>query len=150
MTDVRFRPLLADFCRFVGVNDSDILETGSLRISDVDFMLTCGQGVFSEYMQVNCDFGPLPDDQSSGVCAELLRFNVMAHEFFRLGEHIHMVFGASGSGRVLLMSALPMADLSVQKLANYLDNLARQATAWRQGESCLTSAIQEAGNVRQW
>lgn len=149
MSDVRFRPLLADLCRFVGVDASDILETGSLRIGDVDFMLSCGLGVFSECMQVNCDFGLSPDAQSGGGCAELLRFNVMAHEFSRLGEQIHMVFGASGSGRVLLMSALPLADLSGQKLATYLDTLAGQAIAWRQGEDCLTTAIRGAGNGRQ-
>ena len=148
MSDVRFRPLLADLCRFVGVDASDILETGSLRIGDVDFVLSCGLGVFSECMQVNCDFGLSPDAQSGGGCAELLRFNVMAHEFSRLGEQIHMVFGASGSGRVLLMSALPLADLSGQKLATYLDTLAGQAIAWRQGR-LPDDGNSGAGNGRQ-
>ena len=107
-------------------------ETGSLRIGDVDFVLSCGLGVFSECMQVNCDFGLSPDAQSGGGCADCCASTSWLTNSPGWANR-SIWFRRLGSGRVLLMSALPLADLSGQKLATYLDTLAGQAIAWRQG-----------------
>lgn len=131
----RFGELIEATSRLVGVpaekvwieKESKDYHLASFSSADIDCALSFRFHT-PDTLFIHCQFGPLPKEpRGAKAMLSLLQLNLMLY------EDRSPTFAADLEGNVMLCMAVPLERmLDAQSLAGVLENLAAQATSWRE------------------
>lgn len=123
-----YRQLVDDLCKACGIADSaGMMENCILVIDDVVFTLMEGSFIDDDTLMLYCDFGEPPAELYALVLRRILESN-----FFMYGNNNAPDFSFNpDTGRLVLMSRMPLSAATADKLLYLMGEYADYATLWR-------------------
>ena len=75
-SDEQFREVLVELSGLLGVKDTEaLLQTGNLKLNEVDFTFVPPVMVYPDLMFILCDLGPLANTDEKNCFKEMLKVN---------------------------------------------------------------------------